>query len=236
MTAPPYRFNYGLPGLFVEIYLPKKALYQGELYDTLTMGFDLDAVRHHFREHANDIKAFLRDNKEFGDYQETQVERLAPSYEGYSLYELDGVFCSRSTNKSFRSENHPRKDQLIEERVQVIRVMFLAPVDSLPGDPRSRAFAARRFLRFWTHDLDEYEADLRISGRPAEDVGLAKSLKGWLDDVGLFIHGYLLFKICQRIHLLDKAGSIENPEQEIWLSSFRSLGVVKTTLQDNYGG
>ena len=47
MRAPRYRFHYGQPSNFVEIYLPKKAAYQGALYDTLKKGFDLVKVRDH---------------------------------------------------------------------------------------------------------------------------------------------------------------------------------------------
>ena len=32
----PYKFNTYEPGVFVELYLPKKAKYQGRLYDALT--------------------------------------------------------------------------------------------------------------------------------------------------------------------------------------------------------
>ena len=40
-----YRVQAGEPGVFVEIYLPKRADFQGRLHDALTQGFDLDAVR-----------------------------------------------------------------------------------------------------------------------------------------------------------------------------------------------
>ena len=51
----PYRFHKGDPGTFVEIYLPKKALYQGKLYNTLTNGFRNEGVLKHFRKNKEEI-------------------------------------------------------------------------------------------------------------------------------------------------------------------------------------
>jgi hypothetical protein len=39
-----YEFNYGEPGLFMEIYVAKKAEFQPLLYETLTAGFNLKKV------------------------------------------------------------------------------------------------------------------------------------------------------------------------------------------------
>ncbi len=36
----PYQFQSYLPGVFVELYLPKKSMYQDMLYRALAEGFD----------------------------------------------------------------------------------------------------------------------------------------------------------------------------------------------------
>jgi hypothetical protein len=232
MAAPPYRFNYGEPGHFVEIYLPKKAVYQGPLYETLTKGFDLDVVRKHLTEHETDVKEFLQHHEELRSYTTEQVSRLSPSFNGYSLYELDGVF---------RSPSMPApQGELCEERVQVIRLMFLPPENLLAGitdSDEKRQLAARRYIRFWTQNMSEYLADLKRDNRSDDTYEkIAAKLSKWLGDVALFLHGYILFKLCVSIDVLKKNAFIKNHEQEIWLTSFRSLAVVKTTATANDHG
>ena len=94
-SAPPYKFNYGQPGHFVEIYLPKKAVYQGALYDALTEGFHHEKVKQHFIDNADQVRKFLEGNVElFGAFEEQRYKDMDPCYFGYSLYELDGVFLT----------------------------------------------------------------------------------------------------------------------------------------------
>ena len=52
MVQREHEFNYGEPGLFMEIYVAKKAEFQPLLYETLTAGFDLKKVRIHCRSKA----------------------------------------------------------------------------------------------------------------------------------------------------------------------------------------
>ena len=49
--VPPLRYKssgFSEPGIYVELYLPKKSKYQETLYETLTKGFDLKKVKEHF--------------------------------------------------------------------------------------------------------------------------------------------------------------------------------------------
>jgi hypothetical protein len=225
MAAPPYRFNYGIPGNFIEIYLPKKAVYQGALYETLTNGFKLDLVKEHFRERGSDVKEFLKEHEKLWEYTSEQIARLSPSYNGYSLYELDGVF---------RSSPMPDSEfELVEERVQVIRLMFLPPDDVLgefDGNEK-RQLAARRYLRFWTQNVQEYTDDLTRCDRSG-DLEIAVQLSKWLEDVALFLHGYILFKLCEEIDNLKNQNGIKAREKEIWMTNSRWPTVVKTTLRE----
>jgi hypothetical protein len=54
---------------------------------------------------------------------------------------------------------------------------------------------------------------------------LVQTLSGWLDDVGLFATGYLLYEICTGISKLHRHGLIRKPEKELWVTSFRDFAL-----------
>ena len=45
----PYEYHSGVSGIFAEVYFPKKALYQGTVYNALWEGLDNVKVRCHIR-------------------------------------------------------------------------------------------------------------------------------------------------------------------------------------------
>lgn len=212
-------------------------MYQDVLYQTLTSGFDLELVKKHFRENTKDVKEFIKDYEEGRDYTEDVIANLDPAYEGYSLYELDDMFCDRENGEGSDpcplEESRQRQEyHLIEERVQIIRLIFLPRLEKLaPHGLKDVRFHARRFLRFWTHDLKLYKAERKRMNDPVtpEEERLLGGLKRWLDDIGLFVNGYLLYKLCERIKKLKDDGLIDKLEKEIWVSSFRCLAVNRTT-------
>jgi hypothetical protein len=59
MVQSEYEFNYGEPGLFMEVYVAKKAEFQPPLYETLTAGFNLKKVRIHCRSNAEAIRRLV---------------------------------------------------------------------------------------------------------------------------------------------------------------------------------
>jgi len=103
MTKPTYQFRPSESGLFVELYLPKRAEYQGALYNTITDGFQKDKVESHFRNAATDKKEGIRNLLEdyyptMANYTDEMIYRLmeffrsdVPLFSGYSMYEVDGV-------------------------------------------------------------------------------------------------------------------------------------------------
>src|SRR4051812_38604948 len=95
-SHPPYEFKPSDPGILVEIYLPKKANFQGTLYDTLTKGFYIKNVISHFKkpEKKPGIKKLLKRFKDSVRYLEDEIDHFPPVLFGYSLYEVDGVFIS----------------------------------------------------------------------------------------------------------------------------------------------
>ena len=101
----PYRFHEFEPGVFVEIYLPKKAKFQGTLYDTLTKGFNFDNVKDHFlSSKKSDIWQFLEKYGRIRDYSEERINVFPELFWGYSVYEVDGVFRSNASSSRIIEE------------------------------------------------------------------------------------------------------------------------------------
>jgi len=214
-----YEFFYGRPGLALEIYLPKKAQFQPLLYNVLNDGFDLRRVRAHFRSRkAGDVRRFLRRNRELREFTLADVKNFQPVFSGYSLYEVDGTFGGSA-----------------QERTQVVRVIFVPPVDELAKGlgmrPGRGIYYARQFIQFWTHDADDYNAyrDRALPFEPGERL-LVERIARWLYYVGLFANGYLLYEICAGIEDLYAARAISRPEREVWVTSFRDLALNQMKL------
>jgi hypothetical protein len=197
----------------MEIYVAKKAEFQPLLYETLTAGFNLERVRSHFRSKAEAIRRFMRRNRQLHYFSSYRINHFGSVFTGYSLYEVDGTF-----------------DGGAQERTQVVRVIFVPPLAQFSKGlqiPRDRRLAyASHFLRFWTHNTDSYDA-YRKAALPFEpgERDLIRKLSGWLDDVGLFAAGYLLYEICTGISELHRLGLIRKPEKELWVTSFRDFAL-----------
>jgi hypothetical protein len=214
MTQARYEFFDGKPGLFLEIYLPKKAQYQPLLFRVLNQGFDLGIVRGHFRSlKANDIRCFLRRNQELRHFTPSAIKKFQSVFSGYSLYEVDGTFEGE-----------------IQERTQVVRVIFVPPVEQLAKGLRMsrerQMLYARQYLRFWSHDTaDYYEFRRHTVPLAGAEVNLVQRLSQWLYYVGLFANGYLLYEICAGIRELHQSRSIQRMERELWVTSFRDFAL-----------
>jgi hypothetical protein len=212
----PYRFRPFEPGIFVEIYLPKKARYQGALYEALSEGFNFEKVRNHFADPTKEarIRTLLTDYTEW--YDPPSIGVVEQFYWGYSMYEVDGVFFS------------PRTSQAIEERTQVIRLMCFPDLD------RATAFATKDGIERGT--VRRIVAAMMRRGRDERDrLGaeyplLLDYIDRWIGAVGLFIFGYLIFNLCERIRALNEEGAA-SLEEEIWVSSFWNLEVNKVSLE-----
>jgi hypothetical protein len=233
MTGPFYQYQRNEAGLFTELYLPKKAEFQGTLYKVLTEGFDLARLKAHFRDPDKQpgIRRILRGYPRVEHYTEADVEALRPLFFGYSLYEVDGVY------------NSPERG-VMEERTQVVRFLLKPDFDDLLAEcgagPDKRGEAvilAREFLR--SPDL-EAESFLRTEGpRIAQRFGttLPNHLAGvqyldrWMNQVRMYLFGYVVHEICDRILELyhEKRLSPEQLEEEIWFTSFSNLSVSRVT-------
>src|ERR1700758_4749588 len=96
------------PGLYMEIYLPKRAIYQPLLSDVLTKGFEMEHVKDHFLcpEKRRRILNLIGRNPSwswFHDY-DAFITKLRPFFFGYSMYEVDGVFKGSHAPESIIEE------------------------------------------------------------------------------------------------------------------------------------
>jgi hypothetical protein len=87
----PYHMSGYEVGMYMEIYLPKRTIYQPFLFDVLTKGFNIDHVRSHLHSSREHISK-LFDFPAFRQYTEGDLGRLPDFLFGYSMYEVDGVF------------------------------------------------------------------------------------------------------------------------------------------------
>jgi len=210
----PYQFQSYEPGVFVELYLPKKSKYQGKLYKALTDGFTFEKVKAHFldEEKRERIYQLLDTYSEVKNIEE-RINRIEPFYWGYSMYEVDGVFFNLEKG-------------IIEERTQIIRILFLPNIKMIHKlVPDMEYNDLRRAVgKILKADRDE-------RGRLKEyNQQIVEYIEKWKGDVGLFLFGYIIFELCSRIKEIkdDAEGELE---EEIWLSSFWNLQINRVKLR-----
>lgn len=219
MSSVGYRFNNSDSGIFVEIYLPKKAAFQGTLYQALTEGFDLEAVRAYLKERKEDIGEFFAGSPYFDDF-DRRVGQLRQVFTGYSMYEVDGVF--------YGGPGQP----IAEERTQVIRIMFRPQlsVETPAVSSELRKGVIREYVRFPSGKerfADHFLATNRYLGEEQvpQLTALIRDLRDWEAQVAIFLFGYIIFSICERIRGLGE----EHDQDEIWVTSLWNLSVNTIT-------
>lgn len=237
-----YRYIYhnDVPGIYAEVYLPKRAKYQGAIYDALEEGFAEETVRTYLQAHEEELREEFRDYRDFdgkrpllGDTSEEALDRISryrSTFEGYSLYDVNG---------SFRG---------LEESVQVVRIMFQCPDSVIPqprtGDDHSRML---RTLIGWY--LDRNSLDHRTGvmfqeftracpevSHPPFNLTLGqfdpvlRRVQDWIDSCALFIFCYFVRRFCQRVL------ETQSYEEQVWVTSFFNLSInimTREVLADN---
>ncbi|HKO62819.1 MAG TPA: hypothetical protein VJV03_16765 [Pyrinomonadaceae bacterium] len=209
----------------MEIYLPKKANFQGTLYETLTQGFDLEVVKAHFNNPLKEprIKDLLNRYHTISQYDARMIDDFQRVFFGYSLYEVDGVFTGSRG--------------IIEERVQAIRIIFKPDYDYLFDNFRLSKIEkennsqirviVRRFLRFSSPDVSAFIEGLDKDENFEVKRELLQFVDKWIEYTCLFVFGYLVYEICAKITLLYHEDNIDldKIEEEVWVTSFWNLGV-----------
>jgi hypothetical protein len=204
-----YVFQRGVPGIYAEIYLPKKTGFQGPLYSALTEGRNPDIIRKHFASYKNRIKEILRkdwpqlESRLNDDFINTLADNIRDIYIGYSMYEVDGVFFSQGSEDPF------------EERTQVIRLMFEYKIRD--EDSNELLTEIKRLLR-------EPSSSVRESYKQtsAESKNGLDKVERWIEQVGAFLFGFVLHRIELAI---EQAPQLK--QEEIWLTSFWNLVINK---------
>ncbi|MHB8521878.1 MAG: hypothetical protein ACYDH9_14105 [Limisphaerales bacterium] len=240
---PVYRFIRGQPGLFVEIYFPKRVELQGTIFGALEKGHDEDVVRHFLRRDAKDLLTELADYPGLLDpYQydvvgkptfpesaltraRKRIAMYASVFYGWSMYEVDGVFFNGG--------------EFTQERTQVIRLMFrfrsqytgeaevsrctdvlrsilmfaVAVRGELVEETAWNKAAQRRFMA--RHEPWSDSAKKHFAERHFTDI--AQGAIKWVDDCALFTFGYLVKRFSEQVL------KVESPEDEIWVTSFSDL-------------
>jgi len=210
-----YRMSGYEPGTYMEIYLPKKALYQQFLFRVLTRGLDIEAVREHFRseERRPGILRLLGPNSPWSAYTPDYVAQLRPFLYGYSMYEVDGVF--RGPEES--------KDAVVEERTQVLRLLFRMDLDQVARDAKAET-VDRKVLRATVCDyLCAHDRQAALQNSTGQERRINEVAQTWRDQLGFFVFGYIVYELGKNIEDLCTAGSIAKPEDEIWVTNFANM-------------
>ncbi len=217
--APSRQYLFQAPehGLQAELYLPKRADFQGVLYDTLTEAFDAANIRAyladtHPRSHI--VQLLERHWPELAHNIDRIAARLSSGIQGYTMYEVDGVYAGA--------------EGVVSERTQIVRLMFVPGMDALadrialdPDPERNRARVrdeAQILLRNYGADAAFFKARnedaLKRGAIPAELLDLCRALEDWVDEVGLVLFGYIAGRICLAIQDRNL-----RPEEEIWVTT-----------------
>ncbi len=216
-----YNFNTAEPGIFVEIYLPKKSYFQGTLYRCLTEGFKLKVVKEFLEGNEKRVREMFSPESTYLNGYSARVSRMRGVFTGYSLYEVDGVFKGDGDSPPF------------EERTQVVRIMFrpesvMGP-DGIAGQKRKELI--KGYLR--THaDRDLYVEEYRsseVTDNALAEKEMLRDLIEWEAEVALFLFGFLLRNICDKIQTDEDVFD----EEEIWVTSFWNLTINRVTKKVN---
>lgn len=215
-------------GIYVELYLPKRAKFQGRLYQALTEGFKHEIVREYFLNHTKRPKIIelLKQHQysKWLNYTPDYIETLDSLYWGYSMYEVDGVFKPAIG------------DKVDEERTQVIRLMFLP--QSL--DEKMAKFEVEFGTDEYWHLLELIGGFLRSPKRNQtfppdlkneKERQLIQYILDWCLAVGFFLIGYVVFEICSEIEELSDREDADY-EKEVWMTSFWHFNVNRIVFNN----
>ncbi|HYT93068.1 MAG TPA: hypothetical protein VEL76_30400 [Gemmataceae bacterium] len=226
-------------GTSAEIYFPKRAAYQGAIFDAVRNGFYEQPVKDYLTLNAAELIEELRDWGQILDPLKyasekplfrslsaqdvvARVQMYKSVFKGYSMYTVDGVFFSDKTQT------------IHEEAIQVLRLMFRFE-SRLEAEAKQRN--CKDMLRSLSRWLIDYDIRLNChySWAPSEKErflaehrhwpesqlafaeqhfdAVAREVEKWTDDCGLFVFGYLVRKFSKNV-LVQKMS-----EEEIWVVS-----------------
>lgn len=254
MVVPETRYVLGRSerAIFGEIYFPKRAAYQGTIFNALRHGHDEHTVKKYLQDNAEDLLEELGQFPRLFDphyYETTKLKKVSltvegarerfgmyqSSFRGWSTYSVDGVFFDR-------------EGRMYEEATQVVRMMFRFESSFTAQADNTRCSDVLRSILFWAISRQARPADTK-PWSPAEQrrfieeyapwtkrkrafiqrhfADITKEIAKWIDDTGLFVFGYLIRQFSEQV-LTERLY-----EEEIWVASFfnLTLNVVRRTEQ-----
>ena len=116
---------------------------------------------------------------------------MKPTFWGYSVYEVDRVFCASAGTRATPDV----------ERVQVIRVMFRTDIEDIQKDLGAEGIVRPiEKIKIIVHDLHHSnKRELKSPPRKNEASIVRRYLEGWRWDIRLFLFGYVIRGICNEI-------------------------------------
>jgi len=238
--------------IFTEIYFPKRSAYYGTIFDALRFGYDVEYVKEYM---GVNIEPLLEEYRAYpalfdpDDY--TKIRRVTTPvsidkarerikmyrspFKGWSTYSVDGVFFDE-------------KNQMYEEAVQVVRIMFRFQSSFTPVAEKAGCNDVLRCILVWlatrqgrlaSHKMwFESEKRLFIRNQPPFSkhkrafveqhfAGIAKEVNKWIDDRGLFTFAYLVHKFAEQV-LTEQLY-----EKEIWATNLFNQNLIVTSRVPN---
>ena len=231
-----YRFHNAEIGVMYEIMLPKKIQYQGFLFNALVNGLQTFSYSKYFEENKASVKQLFEDYSDYMIDKRFEVELFDTDYaaifQGYSMFEVNGVF------------RHEKTNVFDEELTQIVRVYFLPDYNAMYK--RFPEFSQVEILwfadNFFSLHKNMYRRLRQFSDASGKaDMGegpfqerhkvLHDYLNHWVDAVALFVFGYIIHEICKHLGKEYEDKRLAALEKEIWVSSHWGILINRTQLR-----
>ena len=248
MEMTKYQFQNGEIGVMTEFLLPKKIEYQGKLFNSLVKGLNNFSYYDYFNENKLSIEFLLKNYMNLNEMAKINLGKFDKYYndifQGYSLYEVDGVYLSKNKNKIGVG--------YLEERTQIVRFYFIPNYEKLIKRLRRRKcnvskefvlnyadifFKESKITSFEKGSLqskiEQFESELETSQLNNDTkTGIILNTKGlellksyfldWVDAIALIVFGFLVHEITLRLNELSEKRKIKKNkpiEEEIWVTT-----------------
>ena len=231
-----YRFNNAEKGVMYEIMLPKKIQYQNFLFSSLVNGFRTFTFSGYFKENEESVNQLFENYSDVLHMKWNNLElfdtNYKPIFQGYSMYEVDGVF---------RHENSTAFD---EELTQIIRVYFIPDYNGI--DNIFPLYSHLEILKFAdiffslstnmyrrmqpSFGIDEDFMNLSFSHQ-TKHKELFDYFNNLVDAVTLFVFGYIIHEVCRHLCIYYEEKELKELEKEIWVTSQWGLLINRTKLK-----
>lgn len=218
-----------------EIMLPKKIQYQDFLFASLVDGIRSFSFSDYFRQNEESVRQLFEKYSDIIYHEKNILEvfdsEFNPVFQGYSMYEVDGVF---------RHENGVAFD---EELTQIIRIYFIPDYDGIakrfPGlsdleilEYADNFFSLTTNMYRRMQQFKKTEEDILKGFTPAEGNKLGDYFNRWVEAVSVFVFGYIIHEICRHLSRYYEDKKLKALEKEIWVTSHWGILINRTKLRE----